>query len=108
MFLLLLCYMTLRDLSESTKPPNFKEHICGYALTVDNWNQNKIQIKATIDGRRDGDHRNTLDVVANVYNQPQTAQITVKPNSFTVSSVQVNQEKSHKNIPKRIYLFLGT
>lgn len=78
-------------ISESTKPPNYNEQICGYALTVANWNQpNKIYITATIDGRRDGDHTNDLDIIANVYHQPPTAQITVTPNSFTVTSIKVN------------------
>ncbi|XP_060579493.1 uncharacterized protein LOC132736386 isoform X3 [Ruditapes philippinarum] len=77
-------------LIESTKPPNFNEQICGYALTITNWNQqNKIYIVATIDGRRDGDHTNDLDIIANVYHQPQTAQITVTPNSFTVTTIKV-------------------
>lgn len=55
-----------------------------------NWNQvNRLEVKATIDNVRDGDHRLHLDVVANIYNQPVGAQITTTATAVTVGTVQV-------------------
>ncbi|KAL4231419.1 hypothetical protein ACF0H5_008996 [Mactra antiquata] len=87
-----------QSLIEGNKPPNYNEHICGFALTATSWNVNKLYVKATIDNRRDGDHRNQMTITAQVYNQPMTAQITVKPNSFTVTTVQVTAKDNDRSV----------
>lgn len=79
--------------SGSSHPSTFGNSICGYELTIDNWqHNNKIEVKATIDNIRDGDHRITLEIIANVYSFAVGTQIATnaKPNTVSAGTVQVN------------------
>ncbi|KAK3600843.1 hypothetical protein CHS0354_014207 [Potamilus streckersoni] len=71
---------------------------CGSAMTTVSWNQPiKLPIKATIDNTLDRDQRREILVEAYVYNQPQSASITVTPHVFSVGTVTVtSKDNDHR------------